>query len=271
MRRSPPFGTFLLLVLGLLFPSALRTQWVQDGSKFSGGGAIGTAGQGNAVAISADSTTVIVGASSDSGGSGAVWVFSRGVSSWGQQGAKLVPSDAVGKPGFGISVAVSADGNTVIVGGPGDNSSTGAAWTRNVSSPPRSSWRSCCSSDCPSTSSATPWRPSGWATAILGLRSLYFVLAGAIGYFRYLKVGLALVLVFVGVKMIIAPHDETPNHFQYEIPIGVSLLTVVGIIVCSIIASVIVGRQERKAANSAGSAKADGQGGTGKKTNDPGL
>jgi len=82
--------------------------------------------------------------------------------------------------------------------------------------------------------------------AILGLRSLYFVLAGAIGYFRYLKVGLALVLVFVGVKMLIAPHGETPNRFQYELPIAVSLLVVVGIIVASILASVIAARRERK-------------------------
>jgi tellurite resistance protein TerC len=37
--------------------------------------------------------------------------------------------------------------------------------------------------------------------AVLGLRSLYFALAGAIDYFRYLKVGLSLVLVFIGVKM----------------------------------------------------------------------
>ena len=44
--------------------------------------------------------------------------------------------------------------------------------------------------------------------AILGLRSLYFVLAGAIDYFRYLKVGLSLVLVFIGVKMLLDPHDQ---------------------------------------------------------------
>jgi tellurite resistance protein TerC len=93
--------------------------------------------------------------------------------------------------------------------------------------------------------------------AILGLRSLYFVLAGAIGYFRYLKIGLALVLVFVGVKMILAPHDETPNQFQYEIPIGVSLLIVVGIIACSIIASVIVGRRERRRAQARDAAGKD--------------
>ena len=42
--------------------------------------------------------------------------------------------------------------------------------------------------------------------AILGLRSLYFVLAGAIGYFRYLKIGLSVVLVFIGVKMLLDPH-----------------------------------------------------------------
>src|SRR2546422_9992911 len=59
--------------------------------------------------------------------------------------------------------------------------------------------------------------------AILGLRSLYFVLAGAIGYFRHLKAGLSVVLVFIGIKMLIDPHDrEPPLWFQIEIPISVS-------------------------------------------------
>jgi tellurite resistance protein TerC len=53
------------------------------------------------------------------------------------------------------------------------------------------------------------------AFAILGLRALYFVLAGAMGRFVYLKVGLAVVLVFVGVKMLISE--------WYHIPIGLSL------------------------------------------------
>src|SRR6267378_6602752 len=44
--------------------------------------------------------------------------------------------------------------------------------------------------------------------AILGLRSLYFVLLGAIRYFRYLKIGLSVVLVFIGVKMLLDPHDR---------------------------------------------------------------
>jgi tellurite resistance protein TerC len=49
--------------------------------------------------------------------------------------------------------------------------------------------------------------------AILGLRSLYFLLAGAIDYFRYLKVGLSVVLVFIGVKMLLDPHGREPGQF----------------------------------------------------------
>lgn len=67
--------------------------------------------------------------------------------------------------------------------------------------------------------------------AILGLRSLYFVLAAALGYFRYLKTGLSFVLAFIGLKMLLDPHDrEPPLWFQVEIPIGLSLLVVAGII-----------------------------------------
>jgi hypothetical protein len=45
-----------------------------------------------------------------------------------QQGTKLIGTNAVGDAGQGYSVAVSSDGNTAIVGGRFDNSSTGAAW-----------------------------------------------------------------------------------------------------------------------------------------------
>jgi len=83
--------------------------------------------------------------------------------------------------------------------------------------------------------------------AILGLRSLYFVLAGAIEYFRYLKYGLAVVLVFIGVKMLIDPHDnEHPMWFQVDIPISVSLLVVGGIILLSILASLMARWREKK-------------------------
>jgi tellurite resistance protein TerC len=83
--------------------------------------------------------------------------------------------------------------------------------------------------------------------AILGLRSLYFVLAGAIGYFRYLKTGLAVVLVFIGVKMLLDNHEGHPHlWFQVDIPTSVSLLVVAGILLVSIIASVISVRREKK-------------------------
>ncbi|HYG23114.1 MAG TPA: TerC family protein [Verrucomicrobiae bacterium] len=87
--------------------------------------------------------------------------------------------------------------------------------------------------------------------AILGLRSLYFVLAGAIGYFRYLKYGLSLVLVFIGIKMLLAPHHPPEKWFQVKIPTGVSLSVVAGIILISILVSVIAARREQKRSGSA--------------------
>jgi tellurite resistance protein TerC len=67
--------------------------------------------------------------------------------------------------------------------------------------------------------------------AILGLRALYFLLAGMIGKFRYLKVGLGMVLAFVGVKMLIAG--------VFHIPIAVSLGVVAGLIGLSVAASAL--------------------------------
>ena len=67
--------------------------------------------------------------------------------------------------------------------------------------------------------------------AILGLRSLFFVIAGVMDKFHYLKIGLALVLIFVGVKMSIV-------HF-YKIPILVSLAVVAGLLGGSIVASIL--------------------------------
>jgi tellurite resistance protein TerC len=84
--------------------------------------------------------------------------------------------------------------------------------------------------------------------AILGLRSLYFVLAGALDYFRYLKVGLSLVLVFIGVKMLLDPHDHPPLWFQVDIPVSVSLLVVGGIILISIVLSITSGRRNQRSA-----------------------
>lgn len=80
--------------------------------------------------------------------------------------------------------------------------------------------------------------------AVLGLRSLYFVLAGALEYFRYLKAGLALVLAFIGCKMLLDPHGGPPLWFQLKIPISVSLFVVGGIIVASIALSLTLGRRQ---------------------------
>jgi tellurite resistance protein TerC len=74
--------------------------------------------------------------------------------------------------------------------------------------------------------------------AILGLRSLYFVLAGVMGKFVYLKIGLSAVLVFVGTKMTLAE--------IYKIPSAVSLLVIAALLTISIVASL---RKARKAAS----------------------
>jgi tellurite resistance protein TerC len=83
--------------------------------------------------------------------------------------------------------------------------------------------------------------------AILGLRSLYFLLAGAIGYFRYLKYGLPLVLVFMGVEMLLDPHDRLPPlWFQVDVPTSVSLLVVAGILLISVVLSVTAAHREAR-------------------------
>ncbi|HWG85946.1 MAG TPA: TerC family protein, partial [Deinococcales bacterium] len=71
--------------------------------------------------------------------------------------------------------------------------------------------------------------------AILGLRSMYFLLAGIIDRFVYLKTGLSLVLVFIGIKMLLLD--------IYKIPTAVSLLVVVGILGTSVAASLVSTRR----------------------------
>jgi len=104
------------------------TVWTQQGSKLIGVGAVGSPGQGVSVALSADGNTAIVGGAADNLSTGAVWVYTRSGDVWAQQGSKLVGTGAIGSAGQGFSVALSADGNTAIVGGIVDNKLTGAAW-----------------------------------------------------------------------------------------------------------------------------------------------
>ncbi len=74
--------------------------------------------------------------------------------------------------------------------------------------------------------------------AILGLRSLYFALAGITKYFYYIKYGLSAVLVFVGIKMTIVD--------IYKIPINYSLLTILVILLISICASLLFPKKENE-------------------------
>ncbi|HYW47779.1 MAG TPA: hypothetical protein VE959_33230 [Bryobacteraceae bacterium] len=102
--------------------------WSQQGGKLTGTGAQDASTQGDSVALSADGNTLLVGGSSDNGGLGAAWVFTRSNGVWSQQGGKLVGTGAAGSSNQGIAAALSADGNTALVGGDQDNNSAGAAW-----------------------------------------------------------------------------------------------------------------------------------------------
>ena len=108
--------------------------WSQQGAKLVGTGAVGNAYQGESVALSEDGNTAIVGGSIDNGNTGAAWVFTRNTGVWTQQGSKLVGTGTVGAAFQGTSVALSETGNAALVGGPDDNTNTGASWvfTRNA-------------------------------------------------------------------------------------------------------------------------------------------
>jgi len=100
--------------------------WSQQGGHLVVSGAIGAPGF-SAVALSADGNMALISGSADNGGVGATWVFTRSGGAWTQQ-AKLVGSNAIGNAGQGSGVALSSDGNTAFVCGPGDNNDAGAAW-----------------------------------------------------------------------------------------------------------------------------------------------
>ncbi len=74
------------------------------------------------------------------------------------------------------------------------------------------------------------------AMALLGLRAMYFLLADLMHRFIYLKIGLALVLVFVGIKMVV-------GHAWFDIPTLVSLAVVVLLLAASVVASLVATRQ----------------------------
>jgi len=122
--------------------------WTQQGLGLTGYDTADDSQMGWSVALSADGNTAIVGGPNDNIGSvkageacfeGAAWIFTRVNGEWSQQGDKLVPTPdpcAYSVVTFGWSVALSADGNTALVGGPGggllnlsmQSATDGGAW-----------------------------------------------------------------------------------------------------------------------------------------------
>ncbi|MBV8515466.1 MAG: TerC family protein [Acidobacteria bacterium] len=74
--------------------------------------------------------------------------------------------------------------------------------------------------------------------AILGLRSMYFAVAGMMDYFEYLHYGLSAVLVFIGGKMLLSHYYKVPTH--------IALAIVIGVLLISVLASVAFPRKNRK-------------------------
>jgi FG-GAP repeat len=112
---------------------------VQQGEKLVGGDEEeGPGNLGTSVALSGDGSTALIGAPSDEDKGkgemlvGAAWVFTRTGSIWTQQGPKLRGNERSGEGQFGVSVALSSDGNTALIGGIGDlnakSEPVGAAW-----------------------------------------------------------------------------------------------------------------------------------------------
>jgi IPT/TIG domain/FG-GAP repeat len=113
--------------------------------RLTGAGEQGSGRFGFSVALSADGDTALVGAPHDDDFAGAAWVFARSGATWVQQGPKLTgqepvnefgeercaeeePGEEGGACGFGSSVALSADGDTALIGAPRDDENRGAAW-----------------------------------------------------------------------------------------------------------------------------------------------
>jgi hypothetical protein len=104
------------------------TAWTQQGPKLTANDETGDGFFGSGVGLSADGNVALIGGFSANTVNGAAWIFTRSGIAWTQQGAKMLPADAAGVANFGDAVALSADAGTALIGGPGDNNSTGAAW-----------------------------------------------------------------------------------------------------------------------------------------------
>ena len=91
--------------------------------------------------------------------------------------------------------------------------------------------------------------------AILGLRALYFALAAVAKYFKYLKYGLGVILIFVGLKMLLAMNEYinsfgalvglTLNVPHIEVPTSISLIVIFGVLAMSMLLSFIMTKHEQ--------------------------
>jgi phospholipase C len=129
-----------VIVVGAFGDSGVGTAWVYKRvdqtwalqAKLSGAGAIGNAGFGWSVAISAYGDVILVGAKEDNARHGAAWVFmcpnaDWNAPGWDTNGTKLLCADT-GPQNFGIDVALSALGDVALIGASGVGSVSGAAW-----------------------------------------------------------------------------------------------------------------------------------------------
>ncbi|KAA9338976.1 T9SS type A sorting domain-containing protein [Adhaeribacter soli] len=107
-------------------------QWTQMGKKLVPNDAVSTSAKplyfGCATAISADGNTIAIGGYYENNRRGATWIFVRNGNRWEQQGPKLVGTQGFGDSFQGSAIALSADGNTLLIGGNEDNGNRGAVW-----------------------------------------------------------------------------------------------------------------------------------------------
>jgi hypothetical protein len=106
------------------------SEWKEQAKLPQGTGTGLETGQGESVALSGDGDTALVGGPGYKDAIGGAWVYVRNGEKWEQQGPPLQGNDAgtLEADDEGLSVALSEDGDTALIGGPADDVSLGAAW-----------------------------------------------------------------------------------------------------------------------------------------------
>ena len=104
------------------------SSWTQQGKKLVGKHGSGVIEQGTSVALSGDGNTALIGGPFAEKEKGAAWVFTRSGSTWKEQEELPAGTGAGEETAQGESVALSEEGDTALIGGPGQAKATGAAW-----------------------------------------------------------------------------------------------------------------------------------------------